>query len=103
VHVPVHFRNNTGQSATAVRNGGNHDRGSGHDGAMHIGHVLPLSNHIRYYVCVVRDQFPNAVHGAGTADVAQGQGPGHRGGRSGQVAGLGPPDTLVHHRGGSIG
>jgi len=104
VHVSVHFRNNTSQPATAVYNICHHDRGPGHDGGMHIGHVLPLSNHIRYYVRVVLGQFLDAIHGAGTTDVAQGQGPDRRRGRGGQVAGFRPcDDGDVHHRGGAIG
>jgi len=92
VHVPVHFRNNSGQPTTAVHNVGHHDRGPGHDGGMHIGYVLPLSDHIRYHVGDERGQFLHAVHGAGTTDVAQVKRPNGRGGRGGQVVGLGPRD-----------
>jgi len=104
VHVSVHFRNNTSQPATAVYNIGHHDRGPGYDGGMHIGYVLPLSNHIRYHVRVVFGQFLDVIHGAGTTDVSQGQGPDRRCRRGGQVAGFGPLDHGdVQNRGGVIG
>jgi len=88
VHVSVHFRNNTSRSKTAIHNIGSLVRWPGHDCGIHTGHVLPVANHIQYHFCGKRCQFLHAVHGAGTIDVAQGQGPIHRGGQSGQVAGL---------------
>jgi len=76
VHFSVHFRTFPGQPATAVHNDGPLYRRPGHDGGMHIGHVLPVANHIRYHVGGHRSQFPNTIHGSGTTDLAQGQGPG---------------------------
>lgn len=83
VHVSVHFGNNPGQPAAAVRDAGHHDCGRGHDGGIRNGHVLAVSDNIRHHVRSERGQLPDTVRGTGTTHVAQGQGPYHRSGRGG--------------------
>jgi len=97
VHVSVHFRNNAGRPAAAVRDAGHVDRGLGHDGGVHTGYALPVADHIRRHVGAERSELLHAVLGAGTTDVAQGQGPERRGGRGGRVAGPGRPADGCRH------
>jgi len=50
---------------------------------MRIGHILPVANYSHYHASGELGQLPVAVYDTGTADVAQDQGPGRRGGRGG--------------------